>query len=133
MAKARINAGAHPPKYGVKYAGHPVSGWHVVNAWGHVEPCGAKNGEVPKSFRTMRAALKAARSLDRRKPGIIPSDSMRLDWLEREAISEPIVLHDLGRLTGPHYRGLGLKKTTGRSLRQAIDDLMRIAGYRIPR
>lgn len=49
-------------------------------------------------------------------------DSDRLDWLEAEARSEPLVLHaeENPRLHG--FRGLGLNPYgEGRSLRDAID------------
>jgi len=51
-------------------------------------------------------------------------DSERLDILEKEIKQSPILMHNSGETCG--YRGLGLANT-GRSLRQAIDDLQETA------
>ena len=52
------------------------------------------------------------------------TDAERLDFLEKEANDDPLLLHSLPRDADFHgFRGLGLKNT-GRSLRKAIDDMM---------
>ena len=50
------------------------------------------------------------------------TDAERLDFLEKEANDDPLLLHNL-RTTGGAFRGLGLA-CTGRPLRKAIDDMM---------
>lgn len=65
------------------------------------------------------------------------TDKQRIDALEREALKEPLLLHD--RVSGGrkevvgHYRGLGLWVATGRTLRQAIDQAFPSGPPRIPR
>lgn len=53
--------------------------------------------------------------------GRVVTDADRLDYLEREANREPILLHAIDA-TQTAYRGIGLKNT-GRTLRQAIDQM----------
>lgn len=54
-------------------------------------------------------------------------DAARLDYLEREANEEPILLHGLNSISEHCCRGLGLS-STGRSLREALDQLMSAMG-----
>lgn len=53
------------------------------------------------------------------------TDKQRIDALEKAALEEPLVLHDIAsggrRELAGNYRGLGLWVSTGRTLRQAID------------
>lgn len=52
------------------------------------------------------------------------TDAELLDFLEKEANDDPLLLHSLPRDAVLHgFRGLGLK-CTGRSLRKAIADMM---------
>lgn len=52
------------------------------------------------------------------------TDKMRIDALELAATEDPLLLHDqiiTGSAKGCNHRGLGLLLSTGRTLRQAID------------
>jgi len=83
------------------------------------------------AFRCAEAIRAYAASLSETATQGTAKDAARLDYLDREANSEPLLLHSLGvgeRNMGG-FRGLGLR-CTGRSLRQAIDDMMAADGDR---
>lgn len=76
------------------------------------------------------AMERAAPRSERLTPGY--TDAQRLDWLEKDVKDEPLLLHNLGLRENTHgFRGLGLS-VTGRTLRQAIDQLMSAYGVKPP-
>lgn len=61
------------------------------------------------------------------------TDAQIIDWLEREANHDPLLLHALPVDAKFHgFRGLGLN-STGRSLRKAVEDAARFDDAITPR